>query len=140
MPRSRPSAIPAILEDLTRIAVVGASPDPHRPSHGVMRRLLQAGYELVPVNPTCDEVLGLPTVPSLADVEGPVDLVDVFRRAEHAPDVVRDAIAIGADAVWLQSGVRSAEARALAEGAGLLYVEDACLAVEVAISGVRAAS
>jgi uncharacterized protein len=139
-PPDRADTIATILAGTRRIAVVGASPDPRRPSHGVMGRLLRAGYDLVPVNPTCDEVLGLPTVASLTDVDGPVDLVDVFRRAEHTPDIVRAAIGIGAGAVWLQTGVRSTEARELAREAGMPYVEDACLAVEVALSGARAAS
>jgi uncharacterized protein len=131
----RAETIAAVLEGTTRIAVVGASPNPGRPSHGVMRRLLSAGYELIPVNPRCDEVLGMRTVASLADVEGPVDLVDVFRRAEHAPAIAEEAVAAGAKALWLQQGVVSDEARRIAESAGLAYVEDACLAVEVAIAG-----
>jgi predicted CoA-binding protein len=136
-----PTADPVatLLAATRRIAVVGASPSPGRPSHGVVRRLLASGFEVVPVNPTCDEVLGMPAVPSLRDVEGPVDLVDVFRRPEHAPALARDAVAIGARGLWLQSGVRSAEARRIAEQAGLVYVEDACLAVEVAVRGLRSA-
>jgi uncharacterized protein len=136
VPRSRAETIATILGATRRIAVVGASPDPSRPSHGVLRRLLAAGYDVVPVNPRCDEVLGLPTVPSLPAVEGPVDLVDVFRRAEHAPALAEQSVAVGAGALWLQQGVRSPEARRIAEEAGLGYVEDACLAVEVAIAGV----
>jgi uncharacterized protein len=131
----RAETIAAVLDAATRIAVVGASPNPGRPSHGVMRRLLSAGYELVPVNPRCEEVLGMRTVPSLADLTGPVDLVDVFRRAEHAPAIAEAAVEVGAKALWLQQGVVSEEARRIAEAAGLAYVEDACLAVEVAISG-----
>jgi uncharacterized protein len=131
----RAEIIAAVLEDTTRIAVVGASPNPGRPSHGVMRRLLSAGYELVPVNPRCAEVLGIRTVSSLADLAGPVDLVNVFRRAEHAPAIAEAAIEVGAMALWLQQGVVSDEARRIAQEAGLAYVEDACLAVEVAISG-----
>jgi uncharacterized protein len=134
-PSSRSATIAAILADTERIAVVGASPDPSRPSHGVFRRLIAAGYDVVPVNPRCEQVLGIPTVPSLADVEGPIDLVDVFRRAEHAPAIAKEAIDVGASALWLQQGVRSTDARRLADDAGLAYVEDACLAVEVAIAG-----
>jgi uncharacterized protein len=133
-PRSRAETIATILGTTRRIAVVGASPDPSRPSHGVLRRLLAAGYDVVPVNPRCDEVLGLPTVPSLPEVEGPIDLVDVFRRAEHAPALAEQSVAVGASALWLQQGVRSPEARRIAEEAGLDYIEDACLAVEVAIA------
>jgi uncharacterized protein len=134
-PSSRSATIASILADTERIAVVGASPDPSRPSHGVLRRLVAAGYDVVPVNPRCEQVLGIPTVPSLADVEGPIDLVDVFRRAEHAPAIAKEAIDVGASALWLQQGVRSPDARRLADDAGLAYVEDACLAVEVAIAG-----
>jgi uncharacterized protein len=123
-----------ILGGARHIAVVGASDRPFRPSHGVTRRLLALGYEVTPVNPSTATVLGLESRPSLADVPGPIDLVDVFRAAEHAPEVVREAISAGARAVWLQSGVRSPEARRLAEEAGLLYVEDACLAVEAELT------
>jgi uncharacterized protein len=100
-----------------------------------MRRLVSGGYDVVPVNPRCEAVLGLPTVPSLAAVDGPVDLVDVFRRAEHAPAIAAEAVEVGARALWLQQGVVSPEARRIAEEAGMAYVEDACLAVEVAIAG-----
>jgi uncharacterized protein len=128
--------IRAVLAETRRIAVVGASEDPSRPSHGVVRRLLDVGYAIVPVNPNASRIHGIDVHPSLADVSGPVDLVDVFRRAEHAPDAARQAVEHGAKAVWLQQGVRSEEARAIAEDAGLLYVEDACLAVEVERAGI----
>jgi uncharacterized protein len=131
----RREAIAAALTGVTRIAVVGASPDPMRPSHGVLRRLRSAGYDVVPVNPRHEQVLGIPTVAALDAVPGPVDLVDVFRRPEHAPELAEQAVAIGAKALWLQQGVVSPDARRIAEAAGLAYVEDACLAVEVAIAG-----
>lgn len=126
-----------LLATTRRIAVVGASDHPNRPSYGVVARVLQAGFEVVPVNPNATTVHGIPAVASLADIDGPVDLVDVFRRIEHVPDVVREAAAIGAPAVWLQSGLRSPEARRLADEAGMTYVEDRCLAVEVAVRDVR---
>jgi uncharacterized protein len=126
--------IRSILATARRIAVVGASDHPYRPSHGVVRRLLVLGYEVVPVNPNVTEVLGVRAVPSLEEIDGPIDLVDVFRRSEHTPEVVERAIEVGASAVWLQSGVRSDAARALAEEAGLRYVEDACLAVEAELT------
>lgn len=128
---TRDEVIRTILGRSRRIAVVGASPDPSRPSHGVVTRLVRAGFEVVPVNPNTPQVQGLPTVPSLAEVAGQVDLVDVFRRPEHAPDLVRQAVEVEAGAVWLQLGVVSPEAARLAAEAGLPYVEDACLAVEV---------
>lgn len=130
-PASRDATIREILAQSRRIAVVGASSSPARPSHGVVARLLRHGYDLTPVNPNETEVHDLPAQARLADVPGTVDLVDVFRAAEHAPDVAREAAAIGARALWLQQGVRSAEAAAIAADAGLLYVEDACLANEV---------
>jgi predicted CoA-binding protein len=118
-----------ILRDATTIALVGASPRPGRPSQGVMRYLLAQGYRVIPVNPICDEVLGIPCVPSLAAIHEPVDLVDVFRREEHAAGLAREAAAIGAGAFWLQLGLRSPEARRVALESGMDYVEDACTAV-----------
>jgi uncharacterized protein len=119
------------LDDGPRIAVVGASDDPRRPSHGVMATLLRSGYDVVPVNPNAERVHDIPTVDRLADVEGPVDVVDVFRRPEHAPALAREAAEVGARVLWLQRGVVSDEAREIAESAGLDYVEDSCLGVEV---------
>jgi predicted CoA-binding protein len=94
-----------------------------------MRYLLEHGYRVLPVNPTCDEVLGVPCVPALAAIHEPIDLVDVFRREEHAPELAREAAAVGARAFWLQLGLRSPEARRVALESGMDYVEDACTAV-----------
>jgi uncharacterized protein len=95
-----------------------------------MRYLLAQGYRCIPVRPgDCDEVLGVPCVQSLAEIEEPVDLVDVFRRPEFCADVAREAVAAGARALWLQLGIVSAEARRIAEEGGLDYVEDACTAI-----------
>jgi len=113
-----------ILREARTIAVVGASPRPERPSHGVARYLERAGYRVFRVNPFCDDYW-----PSLASLEEPVDLVDVFRRAEFCADVAREAAAVGAPALWLQLGVRSAEARQVAIASGMDYVEDACTAI-----------
>jgi uncharacterized protein len=119
-----------ILRNAKTIALVGASPNPSRPSHGVMRYLLGAGYRVIPVRPLdCEEVLGVRCVASLADLCEPVDLVDVFRRSEHCAAHAREAVDAGAGALWLQLGIRSDEARRIATGAGLDYVEDACTAV-----------
>jgi uncharacterized protein len=134
-----PPELTAVLDRTRRIAVVGASDDPRRPSHGVFGRLLAAGYELVPVNPNVTSVRGIAAVAHLRDIDGPVDLVDVFRHPRFAPGVARDAVAVGAGALWLQQGVRSSEARAIARAGGLGYVEDACLAVEVVLGGHRPA-
>lgn len=119
-----------ILREARTIAMVGASPRPDRPSHGVMRYLLASGYRVIPVRPRdCDEVLGVPCVTSLAEIDEPIDLVDVFRRPEYTPDVARETVAVGAKALWLQLGIVSEEARRIAEDAGIDYVENACTAV-----------
>jgi uncharacterized protein len=119
-----------ILRESKTIALVGASPNPSRPSHEVMRYLLAQGYRVIPVRPAdCDEVLGVPCVQTLAEIDDPVDLVDVFRRPEHAPQHAREAVAVGAQAFWLQLGIVSPEARRIATEAGLDYVEDLCTAV-----------
>ena len=119
-----------ILAEARTIALVGASPRPDRPSHGVMRYLLAQGYRVVPVRPRdCDEILGVACVASLAEVEEPIDLVDVFRRPEFCAEVVREAVAAGARALWLQLGIVSAEARRVATEGGLDYVEDECTAI-----------
>jgi uncharacterized protein len=125
-----PRTAAQILAEARTIALVGASPRPTRPSHGVMRYLLDAGYRVIPVRPTGpDEILGVPRVSSLAGVEEPIDLVDVFRRPEFCPGVAEEAVAAGAGALWLQLGIVSPQARAIAEQAGLDYVEDACTAI-----------
>jgi hypothetical protein len=118
-----------ILSDAHTIALVGASPNSSRPSHQVMRYLLGVGYRVIPVRPLVSEVLGVPCVSSLAEIEEPIDLVDVFRRAEFCPGVAEEAVAVGAGALWLQLGIVSAEARRIAEAGGLDYVEDECTAI-----------
>jgi predicted CoA-binding protein len=118
-----------ILAESRTIALVGASPRPGRPSNGVMRYLLEHGYRVIPVRPGCDEVLGVPCASSLAEIDEPIDLVDVFRRPEHAPELARATVAAGAKALWLQLGIVSTEARAIAEAAEIDYVENACTAV-----------
>lgn len=119
-----------ILSRARTIALVGASPRPERPSNSVMSYLLRQGYRVIPVRPVGPpEILGQRRVASLAEIEVPVDLVDVFRRSEFCPDVARQAVAAGAGALWLQLGVVSPEARAIAEEAGLDYVEDECTAI-----------
>jgi uncharacterized protein len=119
-----------ILADAKTIAIVGASPNPDRPSHGVMRYLLAQGYNCIPVRPLdCDDVLGVPCVASLVDIEEPIDLVDVFRRPEALVRHAEEAVEAGARALWLQLGLSSPEARSIATEAGLDYVENACTAV-----------
>ena len=119
-----------ILAEARTIALVGASPRPERPSHGVMHYLLAQGYRVLPVRPDdCDSVLGVPCSTSLAEIDEPIDLVDVFRRPEFCPDVAREAVAVGAGALWLQLGIVSPEARRIATEGGLDYVEDECTAI-----------
>lgn len=120
-----------ILRKSRTIALVGASQKEWRPSHGVMRYLLAQGYDVVPVNPLLagQEILGRTVASSLDEIDRPVDLVDVFRRAEHAPSLAREAVALGAKALWLQLGIRSNEAARIARDGGLEYVEDQCTAV-----------
>lgn len=111
------------------VAVVGASARPERPSHRIFRYLLEAGYRVFPVNPNETEVLGVQSYPTLAAVPEPVDIVDVFRRSEHAPGVAADAVGAGAGALWLQLGIASDRAAAIATSAGLTVVMDSCIAV-----------
>ncbi len=118
-----------VLRDAKTIAIVGASPSPDRESHGVMRYLLNYGYRCIPVRPDGDEVLGVPCVRTLLDIDEPIDLVDVFRRPEFCAGHAREAVAVGAKALWLQLGIVSPEARVIAEAAGIGYVENACTAV-----------
>ena len=121
---------PEILADARTIALVGASPKEWRPSHRVMRYLLEQGYRVIPVRPVGPpEILGVPRAASLAEIDEPIDLVDVFRRPEACAAVAAEAAAAGAKALWLQLGIVSPEARAIAERAGMDYVEDACTAV-----------
>jgi len=121
-----------LLKSAKVIAVVGLSHNPERPSNQVAWYLHHQGYELYGVNPRLagQEVFGIPVVASLAEVPKPIDVVDVFRRAEYTPDVARDAVAVDARALWLQLGIRNEETRRIATAAGLDYVEDHCIKVE----------
>ncbi len=115
-----------ILEDCRTIAVVGLSSNPGRASNGVAGYMKREGYKIVPVNPREEQVFGEKSYPSLADVPGKIDLVDVFRRSEEAGAVVDEAIKVGAKAVWLQEGVIDDQAAKRAQDAGLLVVMDRC--------------
>ena len=121
-----------LLRTARRIAVVGASSLPWRASNSVMRYLLGQDYECVPVNPRRSEVLGQVCYPSLevaVAATGPFDIVDVFRRPEHAPGIARSAVATGCGALWLQLGITSPEAARIAQEHGLAMVQDRCTAV-----------
>ena len=127
------AGIADLLRSSRRIAVVGASSNPARPSFGVFRTLLAAGYECVPVNPNEAAVLGVPAVASLAEAAagGRIDIVDVFRRAELTEEIARDAVAVGARALWLQLGVVNWESARIAAAGGLAVVMDRCTAIEL---------
>lgn len=113
------------------IAVVGCSADPAKPSHSVPAELMELGYDIRPVNPRFKgDFYGRVVHKSLAEVEGPIDIVDVFRPAEEAPDIARQAIALGAKAVWLQLEIVSEEARRICAEAGVAFVQDRCMRVE----------
>lgn len=123
-----------VLARARRIAVVGASSRPSRPSHDVMATLLRAGYDVVPVSPRETEVLGRRCYPDLAAAvaaEGPIDIVDVFRNAAACPGHAREAVAVGAGCLWLQLGIVSWEAARIAADAGIPVVMDRCTAIEI---------
>jgi predicted CoA-binding protein len=123
-------AIRRLLEKVRRIAVVGLSPKPHRDSHRVARYLLESGYEIVPVYPREEQILGQKVHRRVQDVAGAVDLVDVFRRSEDLPEVIDDAITARAGALWLQFGCIDEDGARRARDAGLTVVMDRCLMVE----------
>jgi predicted CoA-binding protein len=112
------------------VAVVGASQDASKPSGKIPHLLQHRGFQIIPVNPNAGEILGQPAYASLLDIKESVDVVNVFRPAAEAPEIARQAVAIGARALWLQLGIVSDEARAIAEGAGLDYVADLCMGRE----------
>ncbi len=119
--------IARLLAESKTIAVVGLSSDVYRASYGVSAYMQEQGYRIIPVNPNESEVLGERAYPDLASVPVPVDIVDVFRRSEFVPEVMQDAIRIGAKAVWMQEGVEHAEAAAQGRAAGLIVVENRCI-------------
>jgi len=127
---SNMDVVAKILRSARTIAVVGLSSNPMRASHEVAEYLKNAGYRIIPVNPNEKEVLGERAYARLEDVPEPVDIVDVFRRAEEVPAVAESAVGIGAKVLWMQLGIENAEAAEKARAAGLVVVEDSCLMVE----------
>jgi len=125
-----------ILREFRTIAVVGLSRDPTKEAHAIPARMQRAGFRVIPVNPFSDNLLGEKSYKTLAEVPFSVEVVLVFRPSAQAGAVARDAVAIGAKALWLQQGIVSAEARQIAEHAGMLYVEDRCMGVERAVHGI----
>lgn len=122
-----PAWLRRLFADTKTIAVVGLSPNPARPSHGVASYLKAAGYRIIPVNPGHDTLLGERAYASLRDVSDPVDVVDIFRRSEDVPPIVDDAVAVGAKTVWMQDGVVHEAAAAAAVAAGLAVVMNRCM-------------
>jgi predicted CoA-binding protein len=122
-----------ILAESNTIAVVGASRDESKVASSVPRQIMRHGWRIIPVNPHTEELWGLKCYRTLADIPEPVDMVNVFRPSADTPEIARQAVAIGAKALWLQQGIASAEARTIAVAGGLDYVEDHCIAVERAI-------
>jgi len=125
-----------ILEYTNTIATVGASNDPDKAGHTIPKQLIKRGFHVIPINPTRQEVLGVTAYPDLDSVPEKIDTVQVFRPSEDAPEIARQAVAVGAKALWLQEGITSDEARQVAEAAGLDYVEDQCMAVTSALLGI----
>jgi len=119
-----------ILSSYDTITVVGASADTSKAANEVPAYMKDAGWRIIPVNPRADEIVGEPVYRTLADIPEQVGLVDVFRPSHDCAEIARQAVAVGATALWLQLGIVSAQAREIAESAGLLYVEDRCLIIE----------
>ncbi len=124
------AVVERILTAYDDITVVGASAAPAKAAHYVPAYMQRHGWRIIPVNPHADVILGERVYRRLRDVPGQIGLVDVFRPPGEAPDIARQAVAAGASALWLQLGIASPEARAIAGEAGLLYVEDRCLIIE----------
>jgi len=123
--------IKKVLTTYRTVAIVGASPNPERPSHRVADFLKKEGFLVIPVTPNADKVVGKKAYPDLASIPVPVEVVDIFRRPEDVPTIVEQAIAVGAKAVWMQEGIVNEEAAAKARKAGLTVVMDHCMRKEL---------
>ena len=126
-----------VLERSTTIAVVGASRDPYKAGGSVPEGLQRRGFRIVPINPFANVLFGEKVYRSLADVPEKIDIVDVFRPAADAPEIARQAVAIGAKSLWLQQEIRSDEARKIAESAGLDFIEDECTAIVASLHRIN---
>jgi predicted CoA-binding protein len=122
-----------ILRGAQTIAVVGLSDDPMKTSYGVSEAMQSKGYTIIPVNPNATTILGEKCYASLQDVPVPIDIVNVFRRPEHTPQVAKDAVAVGAKVLWLQLGIANEEAASIATEGGLTIIMDRCIKVEDSI-------
>jgi uncharacterized protein len=121
------TSIDALLRSYRTIAVVGLSSRRFRPSYGVAEYMQKAGYRIIPVNPRESQILGEKCYPDLESIPEAVDIVDIFRRPEHVPEIVEAAIRIGAKVIWMQEGVVHEEAARRAEAAGLVVIMDRCI-------------
>ncbi|MCH8814491.1 MAG: CoA-binding protein [Chloroflexi bacterium] len=119
-----------ILKDYRTIAVVGLSSEPQRPAYSIASYMKKQGYRIIPVNPGESDVLGEKAYPDLSSVPEPIEIVNIFRRPEYVPDVVVEAITVGAKAIWMQEGIAHEEAAKSAEEAGLSVVMDTCIRTE----------
>src|SRR4030042_581189 len=119
-----------ILTEYRNIAVVGLSPNPERPSHQIASYLAEQGYNIIPVNPSAQQILGRTSYPDLSSIPEPVEVVDIFRRSEEVMSIVEEAIKVGTKAIWMQEGVINKEAAAKAREAGLMVVMDKCMRKE----------
>jgi predicted CoA-binding protein len=132
------ATVAQILRSYGTITVLGASDVPAKPAHYVPAHMQQHGWRIIPVNPHAEEILGERVYRTLSEIPEQVGLVNVFRPSPATPEIARQAVAAGATALWLQLGIASAEARAIAEEAGLLFVEDRCLIIEQRRLGISA--
>jgi predicted CoA-binding protein len=130
-------ALRALLTEARTVAIVGASSNPQRASYGIMKKLLSAGYHVIPVNPNETAVLGQKAAASLGDIAEKVDIVDVFRRAEDTPAIADQAVRIGARALWLQLGIANEDAAARAAAGGLTVVMDLCIGTIYSLLGIQ---
>jgi predicted CoA-binding protein len=136
--RNMYAIVEQILTSYDTITVVGASTHAAKAAHNVPAHMQRHGWRIIPVNPHADEILGERVYPTIAGIPEQVGLVDVFRPSGQTAEIARQAVAAGATALWLQLGIASAAARSIAEAAGLLYVEDRCLAIEQRRLGLEA--
>lgn len=126
--------ISEILRTKKRIAVVGLSDNPERTSYQVAEAMLKAGYHIIPVNPKADTIFGIKAVASLSEIDGHVDIVNVFRRSEFLPDVAKEAVQIGADVFWAQLGLENEEAYHYLKDHGMTVIMNRCIKVEHALA------
>jgi predicted CoA-binding protein len=131
MPITTDEGIRDLLASTKTIALVGASPNPERASHAVMRYMIDRGYKVYPVNPMEKEILGMKVYPSIKDIGEPIDMVDIFRRSEDAGPICDEAIAVGAKSIWMQLAIINEEGCKRAEAAGLKVVMDRCPAIDM---------